>query len=470
MTHREPHLGRLGLILLVLVLHRNNTAHGADQPTTQPQPPVLANIRLDDYLAREVWREYSCGVTLRPPLGTKLRHDNMDDAILTIIGEPGYTIRVSLKKSKSEMAIAGVLELATGQVAIARPQALIIDQADNLNIATHAGGYIYFGIPDKKGTWVLGQAFVLVNPQTLVMLNLEIPQGRFKEVRPIFEAVLASIRLEDPKVLVEQRKKMIAAGAQWSKILTTKNIQAAFAPEQWYRITQTYAENHQEITKDIGYLRIKCAPGKELDAAGLKVETQARLKLHDGTYDTLSQVFLSDDLSQEIWSIRTTFRPLKPTTPPAAPKPPAPALNMPSGGGEPGTISWVESGIRTGPLIRITRESPSGIEEHRWPTPEQGYLPQAALGALGQLLPRDQPGNFGFYAYYPNTGKLAYRTERVVPATDGTYTVLTRASLEQPEQTSKYDHHGKLLWREMGENRKLIPAGENEVKALWKFK
>ncbi len=436
---------------------------------------------LDTYLTREVWHDDAFGVSLRPPLGSQLRHESADDVLLVISGDPGYVIRVVIRKSKGtletrventpkgavtkgdwtvtqgDLTIPKVMELSRDQITLSRRiSPRILEQTDKLTLAGHPAGRIYYSVPDAKlGTWCLGQTFILIDPRTVLMVTLQASTQHFPAARPIYQAVCDSLRLEDPRKLDEARKKLIESGQKWQRTVKFEAIAAVASREQWYRIIQNGL--------DVGYMRVKLSPDKELGMSGLQSVVQARLKLADGVYDTLAKSFLSQDMGQEIWSIQTTRRPAG-SAPPTVRGPAA------AGQGQPNTVTWVESGLRTGPLLRVTREGPAGMEQHKWPTPESGYIPQVELVVLGSLLPHDHAASYGFYAYYANSGKLTLRTERVVPGSDGGYAVYTRTSLEQPELKSRYDSSGQLLERDMGGGRRLVRSSQADIKAIWKSK
>ncbi|NJL30737.1 MAG: hypothetical protein HC898_03395 [Phycisphaerales bacterium] len=47
--------------------------------------------------------------------------------------------------------------------------------------------------------------------------------------------------------------------------------------------------------------------------------------------------------------------------------------------------------------------------------------------------------------------------------------IRSRPSLDQPLQISRYSAQGRLLEREMGEGRKLVPADKSEVVTTFKL-
>ena len=78
----------------------------------------------------------------------------------------------------------------------------------------------------------MGQAFVLLNPKTLVMLQLEVDQKRFDQTRKVFEAVVNSLDARDPAELDKQRAQQIENGKALLESITPQAMHKAIKPEQ----------------------------------------------------------------------------------------------------------------------------------------------------------------------------------------------------------------------------------------------
>ena len=130
--------------------------------------------------------------------------------------------------------------------------------------------------------------------------------------------------------------------------------------------------------------------------------------------------------------------------------------------------SWLETGVRNGEQITIIREGPAGVQRLSWRKPPIAYVSQVELYLMAPLLPKET-GEYGFYAYYPNTGSVSFRKVRVVPSGDGGIRVLSQATPDSPEQRSDYDRDGNLIGRELGEGMELVPTTRDELAKLYRI-
>ena len=444
MTDRDASPGQLTTRLWLRVLCMC-TALGTGAAANAAPPPGEAEPLLSD----QTWQEQTYGVSLRPPLGSKLYELSADDAVLRIVGDPGYSIKVSVKQSSKEITLAMIRRIAIDQLGTIQPQATILgDQV--IRPAGLPGSLLYFRFTDnQRKTWVLGQAFVQLNPNTVLVLQLDIGDSGFQGVRPIFEAVVNSVNVQDVKKLDEQNEVLIEAGQTWYETVEASRIEHLLVPEQWFRIV------HE--SKDVGYMRIRQHKDSVMQKAGLRVDIQARVQVKDEYFDSLSNFFVSDDRKQEIWSIRTTRRPAHPGA--------RPAQKVLEGGND----SWVETGLRDDELITVTRQHPGGRREHQWKKPPTGYLSQVEVHLLPAHMLTAPEGQMGFYAYFPTDGKVTLRTEHIQRGGDAVLKVTTKPAPGRGHQVSHYDSRGGLVKRELPDGRTILPATFREISARWKI-
>lgn len=408
-------------------------------------PSVHADVTL---LGTKRWQEHSHGISLLPPLGSRLISQTADDAITRIVGDTGYTINMYIKKSSVDLGIQTITPKAIHQLGTLYPSAIILHQ-DTLHLHGRPGVVIYFKIPDKKrGDWVMGQAFIQLDPRTFVMLKLEVDNQRFQEARKIYEAVIHSVEMQDPEELDQLRAQQISNGEAWLKQLTPARIHQAIRPDEWLRIV----ENNQ----DIGYMCIKNKTDTSMGLPGVRVDIQTRFFLGKNIYDSTSNFFASDDGTQEFWSVRTTVRPIKPAL--------AQKTNAPAN-----VNSWAETGVRSNNKITVSLERPSGIEKNEWQQPPQGYLSQIKVHLLDRLLGNQDSQVMGFYTYHPNSQKIVYRTTSVQTAPDGTIAIHARPSPEQDEYVTYYNPDGRFIKRVLPGGRSILPATQKELAVKWRF-
>lgn len=461
------------IALTVLLL----AAAGSPAAEDKNQPNV--NTKL---LSLKAWRENSYGLRLNPPLGYRMIEQNMDDAILRMLGPNRDAINLYIKKSDERINMERLEELTIGQNGMLNPSAVILGEPKTTH-ARRIGGapglLIYFRIPAKKGGfWVLGQAFMQISPTTLALLQLDVDETRFADVRPAFEAVLDTMAVESQEQIEKQRNEMMANALEWKKSVHAARIKAALLPEQWLRISDMVvtAKDAKPTERDIGYMRITQEPDKRLDEQGFRVTVQGRMLVDNHAYDTQADFFVSEDLVGEIWSVKTTHRVLKKDQ----------KLDAVAEAVMADMNTNAETGVRSRGQINVKRTGMSGNSDFKWdqpgtaplPTTQPGdaqavpdqpppfvYLSQVELQMLDTLLPHKKPLEIGFYAYSAATGKVSFRTERVEPRKNGACLVYSRVSPEQPEQVSEFDATGKLIKRSLPNGQVIVPTTPNELKA-----
>ena len=415
-----------------------------------PSPPVVAGDNAQehtDLLATERWREHSYGISLRPPLGSRLMSQTADDAILRIYGQGGYTIRLYIKKAPAQLTVQRLITQAIHQLGGAYPSATILDQQWP-QLADRPAAAIYFRIPDRKqGPWVMAQTFLRLDSTALLMAQLEADEAQYPQARPAFEAMLASLEIQDPKEINQARTEQINRGESWRQKLTTQQLHDAIEPNQWLRII--------ENGEDIGYMRIKEHAVNQMGHSGIRIDVQTRINVNNRAVDSIANFFASDNGEHEVWSVRTTLRPLH-------------AANKKTSGPQKNTTSWAETGVRSKDRITVNQETPTGIKDHHWERPSQGYLTQVELMMIERVLGDNTPdGEMGFYAYSPSTQQIVYRTVGIQINPDGTRVVRSRPSPEQNKQISHYSSDGKLTKRQLPDGHLVVPTTTRELSAKW---
>src|SRR6185369_10996180 len=114
--------------------------------------------------------------------------------------------------------------------------------------------------------------------------------------------------------------------------------------------------------------------------------------------------------------------------------------------------AWVETGVRSGDKITVSKQEPGSNKDFKWEKPKEGYLSQVEVLLLDALLPHTAATDVGFYAYYPLQGKLTFRSERVAPQPDGSCRVYSRPAPEHAEQVSYFGTDGRL-------QKRVLPGG-----------
>lgn len=447
-------------------------------------------------LSNDPWRENAYGLSLRPPLGSHMVNQTVDDAVLRIIGgDRDYAITIFVKKSPKPIEIAGLQRLALDNIAVAQPTARVLQQRSDLVVgdaknpkpgSIHTAGLAYFFIPAVKPTnktpgipdMAVGEAFMRIDGTLFVQLRMETQHSKFAENRKIFEALIRSLRVDDPIDLKERRLAAAKAGEEWRDKIGFGELKSVIVPEQFYRVV--------DKDKDVGWMQVtqKVGVDPSLKINGAMVHVRFRYDSQDASYDTVSDFFVSDDLRLETWLIETVATS---KTPPDKKQRGTPAPQRQKWS-ETGKRDMEREGGREKHKMTVVRKSPLGeTKTFNWDLPMRDsetpknktdaikvyprpYVSQVELYLLDNLIPRRKPLEISYYAYSPNLGKLAFRTERIVIDKNGAARVYSAPAPDQAEQVSVFDTNGRLVRRELPGGQQLIPSTEAEIRSKWNGK
>ena len=406
--------------------------------------PIRERLKQNPQANQELLDQIGNRTKIAPLRSARLLAHSTSNALLRMEGDLGYSITLYVRNHKG-MHIDQIAAHAIGQVGANWPSARILRE-QKIEAAGQSGRLLYYNVPQpNRDDAALGQAFVPIHDESFALLRLDVPFVLFEDVRPIFEAVVNSLAVEDPLALAQQRAKLIENGVRWRETLDNKRCRMAAGHLKLLRIIQGGA--------DIGYMTIEMRRARELNLPGLAAIVQARIRDGQYVYDTKSQFFLSEDSTHELWKINTTARPRNE-------KPQKPKSD------EAAQVTWAETGLRFEDQINVTRHDSVAATERTWQVPA-GYISQVELHLLDMLLPHDSQKELGFYAYLPSANKITYRTVQIEPATDGSCRLLTRPSPERGQSIAQYDPQGKFQGRWFPGGRVMVPTNADQLKRIW---
>jgi hypothetical protein len=396
-----------------------------------------------------VWREQAYGMSLTPPPGSLMFEQTDDGARVKFRSAGNATFSIYIRQANSALDLDTVKQKALQEFAFLYPSALPTEQdREPVSIAGREGIGLYLLTPDpKQGDWVFAQAFMLIDPTTLAIFQLDCDAVGFDLANTTFKNMLKSVQLTDPAELDRARSDRLERAQAWLDSIDSAQAKSAIVPEQWLRIVRG--------DKDVGYLRVKRFDEKDHVPPGNSVHVQSHIIEGNNTYDTEGSYFEADDRSVEFWTITTTLRVANTAThDPQAPL-------------QPKVENWRQTGLRDGNRIEVSQETPSSIKKFPWTKPTAAYLSQVDLFNLPALLPRDKPVELAFYAFNPIARKISLRTLRIEPMPGGGYRVHDRPTPDRAEQIATYDHNGRLLKRKMPDGRTYLTTTPQELKRIW---
>ena len=456
--------------------------------------PATAAAAEDQTPPTRSWQHQANAMTLDLPPGCQPLAEIPGGALVRFVGPGGeedYAITVSVKSRHLErpediLDVRRLLDVLFLKVVAAQlSDQVIIDQNNRLKVGPYDASYIYFWVADRQRTpleriaraqpgtrrndeerWVMGQAFVQIGLATVATFELEVDADRFDTVRPTFEALFKSLRLDLVR-LAEQRKELVAQFTEWRGQLDTDKWHAVCVAEQWYRIV--------DDNRDVGYTHVRQQRATRLNMPGLEIRIESHVSDGTRSVDSKSEFFLADDRETEYWSIQMTDRPLR-----AKKRPPTygkQELTVSNRRGEklvtrkrvdrpPDTTTWVETGLRAGDLITVSRQSAVGDKEYQWQCP-QYYLSQVELYLLRQLATTTPWQELGFYAYFPSVGRITFHSQRLERRPDDGYRLFARPTPDTPPTITTYNHTGRFLSQTIPGGRNLLPASRAQIAARW---
>lgn len=440
------------------------------------------------------WQYEALGMTLTLPPGMHPLERAPARTLARFVGpggEDNYAITLRLKQFELEtpadiLSIRQIMEVSFAEVeATWRGRYKVVDEKDGFQVGPYQAGCVYFRIDDlrrpllmglrrdalpkiagPKKPWVFGQVFIQTGLASFVLIQLDVDAQRFNDVRPIFEALYESLRL-DTQQLATRRAALAKQFVAWRQQINTAALRAACIDDQWFRIV--------DGKRDVGYMRVQQrSDHHDSGVAGIQVRIESHVTDRVRDTDTLSEFFLSDDGESELWSIRMTHRPSRPQKGQRPVKPLTLALKgkdrdviLPGIELEAGATTWVETGIRSGKVIKLTRRRGDGVtKQHEWPVPDI-YLSQVHLHLLGQLGASSPWTKMGFYVYAPNFGKIMFHTEQLDRADDQTYSRVSQATPDTPPFIMTYDLQGRLQSQIIPGGRRLLPASRKQIAIMW---
>ena len=402
-------------------------------------------------LAEQPWQEGRFGLTLRPPAEAAQAPAAPGHEALQRwrLGEDA-SLAVYLRESRDRVNIETVKKRAAEQFGFKFPSSVILNEhEEERQVEGHPLDRLLIKVLDpERGDWFFGQAFLLIDPTNVAVLQVEAPFAQRERVEAVFDAVVGTMRLIDPEAIDRLREAQVQAGDVWLQRLTADDFRDLVREEQWFRIVHD--------NRDIGFQRLRTGEDEKLGTPGLTLSVQRRIIFPSVTEDVKADFFVSLDRETELWSRRITRRPLVTRS----------RGTGPAGEGE-RELNSAETGLGSDGVITVSRETPSKREDLHWPRPPEAYLSQ--LGTM--LLPRKMldsvSSRMAFYAYDPASAAVVLRTTRREPNDRGGQTLYIRPAPDRDEEAWTFDARGDLIELTLPGGLRFVPATAAQIAAIW---
>jgi hypothetical protein len=330
-------------------------------------------------------------------------------------------------------------------------------------------------LTDTKADDPLVNGYLILPGQgpPFIVISFVCTLSDFPRMRSTLEASLASVTIDSPQRISDEREARLTAGAALIASFDVATLKELAGLDQWFRHYHPAAQGEASGDIEIGVSHIFVREGKrgELNAErkpsqydkaerqdGLLLTVQGRVIL-DGErqiyYDTLAQYWMSWDNAVEAWSIVASRK------------------------HKDNAISEAETGYRIAKSIGepngVLHVVKSGVEganrdPRQWALPDY-YLAQPFSWLLGHLMASTNApaGDYSFYAYDSGLGSLSLRQDvwEPTPGGEGAGALTSRFTAQAPPVTSHFDSAGKLVRRERPDGSLTVPTTVQEIQRIW---
>jgi len=384
-------------------------------------------------------------------------------------------------------------------------------------------GYInYFAVfprGDDAQPWLYGIGLVQLDDFNVVILRMECMLESAELGTSTFESMLHSIEVESAEAAIERLRGWMSAGRDILESITDQDRQRVMRPDRLFRIRELVPsrDGRRLDEADIGYMRIwqrhQDADYYDNLLAQVRAERddpEARLEGIDsfttpgnaliiqsfyraqGSQISRLREYLDADADadiDEVWNFKTELRQpgqqrygrhegvwvetgVRDDLRPSPGSSPVNRIQVVREGTPPRQITdFVLARERQNPLLAPSARPealPSGdVTQHRWQTPERGYMSQVDAMIVPALLPADVEQTYGFFVYHPDTSSLAIRVMRVVPQPGGGKIVFVRPTIDLAEEAMEFDRNGNLIRWLFPDGRSMVQTTRDELARIW---
>jgi len=239
--------------------------------------------------------------------------------------------------------------------------------------------------------------------------------------------------------------------------------------DQWFRLSKP-GKNGEADAQEVAYRHVRAWKGSrgEIDPsrsrdkwatedkqAGYLVRIDARYLEGDKVIDSIGTYFMTPDRREEAWLLQMVIK--------------DPSQRKPA--------TWREVGARAGSSMNVVTDGSQESKAAQPQVPDRGYIAQVEAFLLPQLLLHgkgaDRAGDYGFYSYQSEFGKVQVRRDIVsaIQGGPGPWQIRTQMNEDRPPQLSLYSDRGDLLKTTLPDDRGVWSATTLEkLGQIWKAK
>ncbi|MFP3938423.1 MAG: hypothetical protein ACLFVW_08790 [Phycisphaerae bacterium] len=276
------------------------------------------------------------------------------------------------------------------------------------------------------------QVWVQVQPDRFLVFVVSGPETKKDHLDDLTDAVLKTLRVEDPSEAIQRRRKSLQRGEKLLDSITPEKLKQALGDVEprWYLVRM------QDRT--VGFMWQKASAGKWEDTEGYVVHNVLLIRLPDDqTRRMWRRMFVSSDRGEEHWRQRLEF------------------------GGDEQSFTVVEQGLKHDSQLVTTLRNGEQRQSHDREIPahvEGIYLPEA----IGAMLPRfpdlSQPTTYGFARYDARSNTFEMRQFTVKDSQDVTISGKSVEAVVAADQPSMDAEATELLLDEDGNLLRMTTA------------
>ena len=395
------------------------------------------------------------------------------DPSTTVVQTANATLRSLLRPVELKDKDDDKRTLSAASASLVWPESVDLtdDRQPNLRIDGVAltGERFYVASDTGRDNQRVFQGFTIFkpSPDRFCIFKLIVPEAKYTEARAIYESIVATAQFADPTALATNRRDTVEAGvAYFGRTGTAELIAAMPEAPMVLRLYKPAATASDGDAEELGYRTVRFWRGKRAELSesqtigagdntdGLLCEVKARIITRRGLknefqiIDTLARFFLTEDRTEEAWSVSTSMS-------------------------EPGQLkarTLTEVGARRGDSMSISLVETGKPARNVSPTiGGRGYISQFEAYLLPRLLVRSAVElEIGTYAYRSENESISLRRDVVrKDLASGAWTVATRFRESDQPQTSIFRDNGELVRTLLPDGRVWEPTDLKTVMAMW---